>query len=181
MHGVILAHLRHFVTDRYGQSVWDDVNHRAGLTDCLHVPIQLYPDSHLEDLVAALQSVTGLHRDDLLEEFGAWVIPPLINMYRAMIPREWDAVAFLLNVEERIHQRVIRLKNPEATPPRIDVRELEPRVLQVEYRSHRDLSLLALGCVHGVAAFYGEKVEILESDQVDGGVRRFVVRLEPAA
>ena len=68
----------------------------------------------------------ALHRNDLLEAFGKWVIPPLINMYRALIPRHWNARDFLLNVEEQVHQKVVRLKDPEARPPRIEVLSWPP-------------------------------------------------------
>jgi len=143
------------------------------------VPVRLYPDGDMDALVAALEDETALHRNDLLEAFGKWVIPPLINMYRALIPRHWNARDFLLNVEEQVHQKVVRLKDPEARPPRIEVRELAPGVLEIGYRSHRDMSALALGAVHGVAGYFGETAELMEDASGDGQ-RRFVVRLVPA-
>ena len=145
MHGVILYHLRQFAVERFGPDCWDNAQAAAGLEERVYVPVRLYPDGDMDALVAALEDETALHRNDLLEAFGKWVIPPLINMYRALIPRHWNARDFLLNVEEQVHQKVVRLKDPEARPPRIEVRELAPGVLEIGYRSHRDMSALALG------------------------------------
>ncbi|HEX5677063.1 MAG TPA: heme NO-binding domain-containing protein [Alcanivorax sp.] len=179
MHGVILYHLRQFAVERFGPDCWDNAQAAAGLETQVYVPVRLYPDGDMDALVAALEEETALHRNDLLEAFGKWVIPPLINMYRALIPRHWSARDFLLNVEEQVHQKVVRLKDPEARPPRIEVRELAPGVLEIGYRSHRDMSALALGAVHGVAGYFGEKAEVME-DAAGDGQRRFVVRLAPA-
>ena len=179
MHGVILYHLRQFAVGRFGPDCWDNAQAAAGLEDQVYVPVRLYPDGDMDALVAALEDETALHRNDLLEAFGKWVIPPLINMYRALIPRHWNARDFLLNVEEQVHQKVVRLKDPEARPPRIEVRELAPGVLEIGYRSHRDMSALALGAVHGVAGYFGETAELMEDASGDGQ-RRFVVRLVPA-
>ena len=126
MHGVILYHLRQFAVERFGPDCWDNAQAAAGLEDQVYVPVRLYPDGDMDALVAALEDETALHRNDLLEAFGKWVIPPLINMYRALIPRHWNARDFLLNVEEQVHQKVVRLKDPEARPPRIEARELAP-------------------------------------------------------
>lgn len=180
MHGVILYQFRHFVTDRFGLGAWERTRAGAGLQDQAHAPVRLYPDAHLERLLAALQDEVGLCRNDLLESFGAWTIPPLIRMYRSLIPTHWDARDFLLNMEERIHEKLVRLKDPQAQPPRIQVRETAPGVLELYYHSHRDLSALALGAVYGVAGYFGERAELMESEPVRGGHRRFVVRLVPA-
>lgn len=179
MHGVILYNFRQFAIERYGASVWDKVSRAAGLEERVYVPVRMFPDEDLEALVGALEQETGLRRESQLEDFGRWVIPALIKLYRPVIPPHWDAVQFLLHLEERIHQRVIRRHNPTARPPCIEVLELAPRVLEIRYRSHRDLSVLAVGCVHGVADWYGDRAEIMECDRDADGRCRFVVRLKP--
>ncbi|MBL7251515.1 heme NO-binding domain-containing protein [Alloalcanivorax sp. C16-2] len=180
MHGVILYQFRHFVTDRFGPGVWEGARRAAGLADQAHAPVRLYPDAHLERLLVALEDEVGLCRNDLLESFGAWTIPPLIKMYRSLIPAHWDARDFLLNLEEHIHEKLVRLKDPQAQPPRIQVRETAPGVLELYYHSHRDLSALAVGAVYGVAGYFGEKAELMENEPVRGGHRRFVFRLTRA-
>ncbi|EKF75688.1 Heme NO binding domain-containing protein [Alcanivorax hongdengensis A-11-3] len=177
MHGVILSNLKHYVVEKHGSEAWQAIRQRADLAGRAYVPIRIYPDRELDALLEAAVSLTGATRDAILEDFGEWVIPPLIRMYKAMIPTEWDAVTFLLNMEERIHQRVIRMKDPEAKPPRIDVTELAPGRLEVSYKSHRNMSALAIGCVRGVAAYYGESVSLLEEGREESGQRRFVVQI----
>ncbi|WP_101674346.1 heme NO-binding domain-containing protein [Alloalcanivorax mobilis] len=181
MHGVLLHHLRPFVSERFGARVWESVQVRAGQPGKMHTPVHNYADEELEQLLLAMTGEIGLCRDDLLQAFGHWLIGPLINMYRAMIPRQWDARTFLLHVEEHIHQKVVRLRDPRARPPRIDVTALSADTLEIDYHSHRDLSALALGCVYGVADYFGERVELLSSASGEEGGRRFVVRLQNAA
>lgn len=180
MHGAILYHLRSFAIERFGAGAWDEIQKRADQPGRAHVPVHVYPDQDFDRLLLAMVEEIGLCREDLLEAFGRWMIGPLIHMYRAVIPCSWGAEAFLLNVEEHIHQKVIRLRDPQAQPPRIDVVALSPRVLEVRYRSRRALGALALGAVYGVADHFGERARLLASETKEGGERRFVIRLETA-
>ncbi|MDX1804502.1 MAG: heme NO-binding domain-containing protein [Alcanivorax sp.] len=179
MHGVILSKLKDYVLDTRGADAWDAIRNDAGMPDSSFVPIRIYPDEDLDALLESAGKLTGLPRVSILEDFGEWVIPPLISMYRAMIPEDWDAVDFLTNVDERVHERVIRMKDPEARPPSIGVTEVAPRELEITYRSHRNMSALAIGCVRGVAAYYGEEMQLLEKGREENGVRCFRVRLTP--
>ncbi len=177
MHGVIISNLKKYVIETQGEPAWDALREKAGMPGKAFIPISMYPDSDLDDLVAAAVEATGQDRDTILQDFGAWVIPPLMKMYRSFIPDDWDAATFLQNVDERIHERVVRMKDESARPPHINVTPLSPGVLQVEYQSHRDMGALALGCVYGVADYYGEKAVLMEQSRGPGSHRTFVVRL----
>lgn len=179
MHGVILSNFKHYLVEGYGSETWRELAASAGLSGKTFVPVAMYPDHELEALLEAAEQATGLRRDDILEDFGEWVIGPLIGMYRAMIPADWNVVDFLLNMEQRIHQRIVRMKNPDAEPPHIQVTELRPRVVQINYRSARNMSAMALGCVRGVAQFFNEQVDVLEDQYGEDGERCFVVALSP--
>lgn len=177
MHGVIISNLKKYVIEKLGEPAWDDLREKAGMPGKAFIPISMYPDSDLDDLVAAAVEATGQDRDAILQDFGAWVIPPLMKMYRSFIPEEWDASTFLQNVDERIHERVVRMKDDAARPPHIIVTEVSPGILEVEYQSHRDMGALALGCVYGVADYYGEKVALMEQQKGPGSHRTYTVRL----
>ncbi|MCG8393487.1 MAG: heme NO-binding domain-containing protein [Pseudomonadales bacterium] len=181
MHGVIISNLKKYVEEKLGEPAWDTLREKAGLKDKAFIPISMYPDSDLDQLIDAAGEVTGQDRDAILLDFGAWIIPPLMQMYRSFIPEDWDAVTFLMNVEERLHERVVRMKDASAKPPHINVSELSPGVLEVQYRSHRNMSALALGCVHGVAQFYGGSASLMEERNDGGSHRTFVVRISQGA
>lgn len=180
MHGVILYHFRQFAIERHGTAVWDAAVLCTGLQDRDYAPGRMFPDGELEALLGVVVVQTGVPREALLEHFGRWVVPCLMKLYRPVVPAHWDAVQFMLHLEERIHQRVIRRHNPTASPPLIDVVEVASRVLEIRYRSHRRLSALAVGGVHGVADWYGERAEITTREDGEDGQCRFVVRLSPA-
>lgn len=179
MHGVILYSFRQFAIERFGGPVWEAACRAAGLEERVYVPVRMFPDRDLEALLAAMEMETGVRRDAQLVDYGRWVIPTLIRLYRPVIPPHWGAVQCLLHLEERIHRRVVRRHDPTASPPWIEVAEVAPRVLQIHYRSHRRLSALALGAVHGVADWYGERAEVMECDRREDGQCRMVVRLRP--
>ncbi len=177
MHGVIISNLKKYVIEKLGDPAWDSLCEKAGMPGKAFIPISMYPDSDLDDLVAAAVEVTGQDRDAILQDFGAWVIPPLMKMYRSFIPDDWDASTFLQNVDERIHERVVRMKDENARPPHINVTQLSAGVFSVEYQSHRDMGALALGCVYGVAEYYGEKATLMEQSNGPGTHRTYTVRL----
>ncbi|MEH6784272.1 MAG: heme NO-binding domain-containing protein [Alcanivorax jadensis] len=177
MHGVIISNLKKYVEEKLGEDAWDTLRDKAGLPGKAFIPISIYPDSDLEDLLVAAVEVTGQGRDEILKDFGAWVIPPLMKMYRSFIPEDWDAVTFLKNIDDRIHERVVRMKDANAKPPHINVSEISPGLLEVEYQSHRDMSYLALGCVYGVAEYYGQKAALMEEKRVVGTHRTFIMRI----
>ena len=177
MHGVIISNLKKYVEEKLGEDAWDTLRDRAGLSGKAFIPISMYPDSDLDGLLDAAVAVTGQSREAVLQDFGAWVIPPLMKMYRSFIPEDWDAVTFLKNIDERIHERVVRMKDDSARPPHINVSEISPGVLEVEYQSYRDMSYLALGCVFGVAEYYGQKAALMEEKKGVGTHRTFIMRI----
>ncbi len=128
--------LCHPASSRLGIEAWKEVVSTAGLQGKTYLPVALYPDAEMEALLRAAESATGLRRDDLLADFGEWVIGPLIDMYQAMIPAGWDAMTFLLNMQQ-IHERILRLKDPAATAPKIQVHKRGDDTLEIHYLSQR--------------------------------------------
>ena len=70
-----------------------------------------------------------------------------------------DTRAFLLGIEERIHE-VVRRTIPDAAPPRLDIMPLGQTGVSITYTSPRQLCALIEGLVTGVARHYGETIEI---------------------
>ena len=53
MHGVIISNLKKYVEEKLGEDAWDTLRDKAGLPGKAFIPISMYPDSDLEDLLAA--------------------------------------------------------------------------------------------------------------------------------
>ncbi|MCG8393486.1 MAG: heme NO-binding domain-containing protein [Pseudomonadales bacterium] len=177
MHGVIVSNFKRYLDEFIGTDAWGEVIAGAGLEGKTYLPVALYPDEEMEALLKAAEGATGLRRDDLLADFGEWVMGPLIDMYQAMIPPGWDAMTFLVNMQQ-IHERILRLKDPAARAPNILVHKRGEDTLEIHYYSHRNMAAMILGAVKGVAAYFNETASLLGSEAGEGGEQRFVFHLE---
>ncbi|NUQ74588.1 MAG: heme NO-binding domain-containing protein [Polyangiaceae bacterium] len=111
MHGVILSELQKFIDGRHGSLAWPAILRDAGLGTRLYSPFQTYPDAEVMAIVAAASKATGRPAGLLLEDFGEFVAPDLIALYRALIKPEWRTLDLLEHTEstagdERDRQRL---------------------------------------------------------------------------
>jgi hypothetical protein len=161
MHGIILSELRKYVEARHGADTWPALLRAAGVEGKIYLPIRSYPDGEVVAIVSAASAATGAPADVILEDFGAFIAPDLVAMYRSLIRPEWRTLDFLENTEETIH-RVVRLKDAGAAPPELRCERAAPDRVVIHYGSTRRMCSVAKGIVRGVAAHYGEAVEIDE-------------------
>lgn len=162
MHGVIFSELRKYVEQRHGgEETWKSLLRDAGLGRRMYLAVGEYPDSEAVALVSTASAATGVPVRLLLEDFGAFIAPDLLAMYRSLVRPEWRTLDFLEKTEETIH-RVVRLKDPSARPPEIRCERTAADEVVVRYASARRMCGVAVGIMRGVAAHYGEDVEIDE-------------------
>ena len=83
-------------------------------------------------------------------------------MFRMSIKPDWRTLDLIPHTEQTIH-KVVRLKNPGASPPKLVSKHTSPEEVVITYTSERKLCAVAKGIVRGVAKYYKEKVEIAES------------------
>ena len=98
MHGVILLEFGRYVDAQFGAPAWGEVVSKAGLSNPVFLPMQIYPDSDFYSLVSALCQKSGREPGSILEEFGSSVVPTLASMYAAFIDANWS----LLDVQPRV-------------------------------------------------------------------------------
>jgi hypothetical protein len=98
----------------------------------------------------------------LLEDFGEFIVPDLVSIYRSMIRPEWRTLDLIDNVENTIH-RAVRLRDKSAAPPTLVVSRTSPTEVVVVYSSPRRLCGVAKGIARGVAKHYGERISVTES------------------
>ena len=161
MHGIIFAELKKYVQARHGDDTWKALVQRAGVGNTLYLPIREYPDADVVAIVGAASEATGTPAGEILEDFGGFIAPDLMAMYRSLVKPEWRTLEFLENTEETIH-RVVRIKDPAARPPELRCERLSANEVVVRYTSARRLCAVARGIVRGLAAHYQERVEISE-------------------
>ena len=162
MHGFIFSELRKYTETKLGSGAWNRLLASAGLGNKLYLPIQEYPDSDAVALVTAASKETGIQAVDILEDFGRFIAPALLGMYRTLVRPEWKTLDLLENTEHTIHS-VVRARNPGAKPAQLQAVRVSPEVVDLTYFSQRKLCPVAKGIIKGMAAHYGEDLTVTET------------------
>src|SRR5438477_6191522 len=120
MHGTIFLELERYVDDRLGKKAWGTLLSGAGMQGRVFSLLQEYPDEDAVALVSAASRITGKPADVILEDFGAFIAEDLLQMYWGSVEPEWKTLDVIEHAEGTIHS-IVRLKNPGAKPPKLEV------------------------------------------------------------
>ncbi|MEX2571491.1 MAG: heme NO-binding domain-containing protein [Gemmatimonadota bacterium] len=168
MHGIIFTELRKYVDEQLGATAWGGLLASAGLKGRMYLPIREYPDAEAIALVGAAADVTGLEVPAILEDFGRFIAPSLLGMYRTIVKPEWRTLDVIENTEDTIHT-VVRARNPGAKPAKLKAVRLSATELQLIYSSDRKLCPVARGIMKGVAACFDEEISVEETKCMHDG------------
>jgi predicted hydrocarbon binding protein len=158
LHGLIFVSFRDYLVAEHDAATEADVMAGEGR----FLVSEAYPDERFTSLLERACLVTGLSRDALLSDFGAFTAEKTFaRLYPALFDRTGSARSFLLTVEERIHQ-VVRVAIPDALPPKLDISEIGESAISIVYTSPRRMCAMLSGLVEGTARHYGETVQIAE-------------------
>jgi predicted hydrocarbon binding protein len=161
MHGIIFSELRKYVDTTLGNGAWTAALADAGLANKLYLPIQEYPDADVFALVSSAARTTGQTIPAILEDFGEFIAPALLGLYRTLVRPEWKTLDLLENTEQTIHS-VVRARNPGAKPAELSAVRVSPDMVDLTYTSQRKLCPVAKGIVRGVGKHFGETITIHE-------------------
>ena len=168
MLGVVHQALQHFAQTEVGDDAWSRVQQAARLPDVTYVSSVRYPDEQITAVVLALSRETGVGVSELIRRFGRFLAPVLLERYHAFVDDAWRTLDLLEHTEEVIH-RAVRINEPTAAPPRLQVARTDAAEARVVYASPRRLCSLAKGLIEGVAAHYDEAVTITDAACMFGG------------
>ena len=158
MHGIVFTSLRHFVTSRFGASCTDELWE----SEPPFLATRAYPDEEFHRLLGKIVERTRSDPTDLLRDFGEFAAARTFAcLYPAAFVEAGGTRAFLLTVEERIHE-LVRATVPDASPPALHVEPLDDDSVKIVYTSPRRLCVLLRGLVMGTASHYGERVQMRE-------------------
>jgi hypothetical protein len=159
---------RQFAIERLGREGWREVAEAAGVPSEPFTIGHIYPDEVLGTLLAEAVPRAGMDSSALVEEFGVFIAPALLRIYEPLVDPAWRTLELIENTEEVIHT-VVRARMPGAAPPPLDARRTGPHEVVIDYRSPRRLCALAKGIARGLAAHFGESVDIEESECMHAG------------
>ncbi len=157
MHGLIFAGLRDYSAVRLGEEraaeLW---------RDRIFEPAAAYDDAWFAAQIDRLAAATGGSHADIQRGFGSFAAQQtFVALFPAYYEESEDTLAFLLGIEEKIHE-VVRSTVRGASPPKLHVRALTEIGVLVSYTSERGLCMLLEGLVLGTAAHYGDEVAVEE-------------------
>lgn len=161
MHGIVFGELKHYVAAKLGEGAWRTLLRQAGFGARIYIPIQPYPDGEFVALVEAVSSTADVAIPELLEDFGAYLVPTYFKLYGHLVPAGWRALDVIEHAEEVVH-RVVRIKTAGAAPPELDCTRLRDDEVLLRYRSGRKLCAVARGIARGVGRHYGETISTEE-------------------
>lgn len=174
MHGLIFAALRAYGAERLGatEALWPEAEYRLD---------EAYDDSEFGRRLDELRRELDEPVDEVLRGFGIYAgTTAFADLYPDYYAANAGACDFLLGIEERIHE-VVRETLPGAVPPKLHIRPLGDDGVLISYTSERHLCRLLEGLVAGVAAHYGERLELEELQCMLRGDPGCVFSVLPAA
>lgn len=174
MHGIILSELKRFVEARHGAPAWPRLLERAGLPDARYLANETYPDRDAAAIVEAASTMTGVEAQSILEDFGEFVAPHLLEIYGALIRPEWRTLDVILHTERTVHT-VVRIRSHGATPPELKCARTGPEEVVLTYDSPRKMCGVAKGIGRGLGKHFQEDIAIFESACMHKGAPACVI------
>ncbi len=159
MHGIIFLQLEKFAQETFGREKWKSYLAEAGFDNFRFTAGKVYDDEQLFALVGLASQRLGASIDDVVESFGRFIAAELLRLYNRVVKPEWTTLDIIENTESLIHSAV-RVANPGAHPPILDVVRISETELSLIYSSERKLCKLAIGIVKGIAEHLDESVVI---------------------
>jgi Haem-NO-binding len=161
MHRIVFGELKQYIAARLGPSAWQELLAGAAIGPKLYLAIDEYPDQELGAILQAASTRTALSTTAILQDFGDFIGPHLMRMYRMYILPEWKTLDVIEHTEERIH-KMVRLQHRGARPPYLSTTRRSENEIVIHYASPRRLCAFAKGIATGIARNYGETIAITE-------------------
>ena len=168
MHGLIFLQLQKFAQKQVSPQAWEVLLREANLPFQSYSPARAYPDEELTALIGAASRVLVKSSAAVIEAFGQFIAPELLRLYARLLNPEWKTLDVVENTERLIHAAV-RVGNPGAQPPVLDVVRTSADELQLIYTSERKLCHLAKGILAGIACHFGESITVSDEACIHNG------------
>lgn len=155
MHGSIFVLLKRFIESTYNYSTWINLLETAGITQHAYDMHNMYPTRDLQAIMQTAATHSGVHVNELLEQFGEFLVPDLLLVFKKYVQPEWRTYEMLLFTEASMHGAV-READDRTNPPLLLVTKKGNRQLIVDYHSKRKMAGMAVGIIKGIARYYNE-------------------------
>jgi len=158
-----MGEMKSFVNEEFGFGTWADPLDESGLEGKRYSPTETYPDSDAVAILEVASEATGLSVQELLEKFGEYIGPSLLETYSGLIDDEWNTLDLIENTESDVHTDVRKRTSGAQPPDHGDVDRLSEDELVLHYTSDRQMCGLAKGIIRAIADYNEETVAITEN------------------
>lgn len=159
MKGLIFNELLDFVERHAGSTMLEEVLEEADLASGgAYTTVGHYPHEEAVSIVLKVAERLGASAPELMRQFGRELFPSFVMNYPQFFAGISDSRSFLRGIQTHIHDEVKKLY-PDANPPVVEVEE-EGDCLTLAYRSHRPMSMVALGLIEGCIDHFGERLVV---------------------
>ncbi|WP_207433843.1 heme NO-binding domain-containing protein [Sabulibacter ruber] len=159
MHGSIFVLLKRYVEKEYDYSAWMKLLEKVGIERTAYQMHEMYPTDELFALVHQASEDMGISAYDLMEQYGEFIVPDLLLMYKKYFKPEWRTYEMLLYTEEAMHGAV-KKEDSRTSPPKLLVTKQGNSRLIIDYHSKRRMCGVAVGIVRGIAKYYNESDKV---------------------
>lgn len=153
MHGVLTHDLYDWMRDRHGDIALLEVL-AVSKNPIGFVCLMASSDEDFFAFMDGAAAVTSTPAATLVEDFGLYIAPGLLESHRDLILAEWSALDVIEHTESIIH-RSVRRNVAEATPPVLRSSRLPDGSVRIVYSSRRKLCHFARGLIAGIGRSYG--------------------------
>lgn len=167
MHGIIFSNLFKFIRENHGYDTLKEIKKDAGVNTTFYDTTKSHPDSELQNLVASACKVLNVDGETLLETFGSYIAPGLLQTYKSFMKPEWDCMDLLEHVELTMH-RAVRASTKDTSPPILKIKRLSKSQIQLDYSSERKMISLGVGIIKAIGQHYNEDLIIERNETATG-------------
>lgn len=161
MYGMVNLAIQDFMSERYGEKVWQEVKARAAPAIDHFLTMEQYPDEVTQGMMIAASEISGDSIPALMDNVGEYFVDfarhsgygELMQIIGTTLP---EALSNLDNMHARVG-----LSFPELRPPAFWCTEVEEHSLVLHYQSVRDgLGPMIPGTVRGLGTMLKTRVTV---------------------
>jgi hypothetical protein len=168
MKGVLFTEFLEMVEERYSLAMVDRLLVGVELTTGgSYTAVGNYPAEEMHHLVEELSCATSRPVDELLREFGRYLMFNFVAGFPQYLGTSSSALEFLHHTEH-YHLVEVRKLYPDSEMPSFACDASVPGRLVMEYRSPRGLADLAEGLILGCSEYFGERLRVEREDLSEG-------------
>ena len=160
MKGTVIACLQELVVAQAGAEAWRNVLRRGGYNPhMIFVTSADIDDLQALTLIEGTCAELGITSEQAGDAFGDhWIRVYAPRLYASYFAKHTRSETFLTDLNQ-MHARLTQAM-PGARPPVFQFSWVEPRVLRMDYQSHRSLIDVAVGMTRALGKHYGEILDV---------------------